>query len=239
METTEFKVGDVVRIKRCWLNGLYEGLELEVIRIGGACVYTKPHPQVAGGEPAFAPRDIELVRRAPASPAQEAPTPWRPNLSQRVRLRNPALTLIPATYDSQIGTMVEVSKDGGGRIVMTNGASWSVDPEQIEPIEPAPMPSGSAGKECPECGEVGKHRSSCAVLADKLDAALEHQRELNTKREWDSEKHPAPGFWPSLDERIAAARAELDQPSAERRARVSRFDPTPWQDWPKGWDDEP
>ena len=63
--------------------------------------------------------------------------------------------------------------------------------------------------------------------------------ELNTKREWDSEKHPAPGFWPSLDERIAAARAELDQPSAERRARVSRFDPTPWQDWPKGWDDEP
>lgn len=157
-----------------------------------------------------------LVRRAPASPAQEA---WVPRKGDRVRVKSATASPTRSAMGEggiTVGYVGEVQSFAGEHEVEVNG--WWINRCDLEP---APMPSGSAGKECPECGEVGKHRSSCAVLADKLDAALEHQRELNTKREWDSEKHPAPGFWPSLDERIAAARAELDQPSAERRARAA------------------
>jgi hypothetical protein len=62
------KVGDKVRIKRCWLNGLHAGLELVVTRINEIIAYTEPHPLLAD-EPAFLFDDIE--------PAAEAKAPER------------------------------------------------------------------------------------------------------------------------------------------------------------------
>ena len=41
---------------------------------------------------------------------------------------------------------------------------------------------------------------------------------------WDSEKYAGVAQWPSLDQRIAAARAELDKPSPKRFPHEGRSD---------------
>lgn len=269
METTEFKVGDVVRIKRCWLNGVNEGLELEVIRIGGACVFTKPHPQIVDDEPAFVPRDIELVRRAPASPAQEAPA--------CVACGKPQTN--PKHYFT--------TEDQRPLCACCNERGYSDLCKAIAARQSAPMPSGSAGKEepyvkgmdmgteparaveaiydgrgnliemrdvtpeacqhkridhelerCADCGATAESLSTEQYLAQlrslkKPDPYAQHRLAMEDSKIRDL-VDMCKSTQAARKRNIAALARELDQPTAERRARVSRFDPTPWQDWPKG-----
>jgi hypothetical protein len=212
METTEFKVGDVVRIKRCWLNGVNEGLELEVIRIGGACVFTKPHPQIVDDEPAFVPRDIELVHRASASPAQEA---WVPRKGDRVigydELQEDEDRDSPPPKWHRLGATVleDMKANGAVRLQWDSGDTGLAHVSNLRP-----MPSGSAGTEADVCcGDCREPASTCrhskpdpyAVAKSVSDA--EHAT-------WQSRNEQA------RKRNIAALARELDQPSAERRARL-------------------
>jgi hypothetical protein len=93
------------------------------------------------------------------------------------------------------------------------------EPSKVEQAKPWPI--------CPTCGcgynPKNDRCMNCFCKTKPTEDCV-----------WDSEKYNGNPNWPSLDERIAAAREQLSRP-----VKRSRFDPTPWQEWPMGGEDEP
>jgi hypothetical protein len=69
---------------------------------------------------------------------------------------------------------------------------------------------------------------------DPEQAAAKLRENGWTVPKWDRDEHDGKVNWPSLDERIAAAKQELSRP-----VKHSRFDGRPCDVWPMGGEDEP
>ncbi len=235
MQTSKikFKVGDVVKCHDDeGARGIEEGKEYEVTSLDEC-----GDPKLSGTEFSahYHRSRFTLVRRA-ASPAAEG---WREVGAQR-------------------------GSDGVYLVLWQRGNEfWAMSPGQGHPgdvrgndlrnytdqgfvlNEPAPaaLPDGKAGKEVPARSCVYAEHSvtsfdhstmrcnGCGALARDIgfDVYAIH-------RHWEGNvsTHALPANVEARKRNIAALAQELSEPSAQRRAQVSRFDGGPWQEWPKG-----
>lgn len=239
MTERQFQKGDVVKCVRGSSSRtfpLIEGQEYTV-----STVHTHGDVSLEGEKDQncgwFASR-FTLVRPAPLSDSKEPAKAWVPAVGDRVQPKGS-----DDDYGRRLRAVLIEALEFGGKPAFR--ARWEDDNSvgivmvgEIEPAPPLAAVEGGQGKA--NCVHSIDHRSECCCLCGMSAEEIlskEHP-ELPTKdTRWDSEKHPAPGFWTSLDSRIAAARAELDRPATA--PRFAKYEGGPWQEWPKGWDDEP
>lgn len=151
METTEFQIGDVVRCNES-NTVLVAGQEYTVIGMttwGLAFCDKYMHTPTPGR--------FTLVRRASASPAQEA---WVPKVGDRVRAVKVNTREKPGEYEAKLGdefVVQSIERDYQEPAAFGDGI-WA----DLCNLEPAPMPSGSAGKEADVyCGDCREPASTC------------------------------------------------------------------------------
>lgn len=118
---------------------------------------------------------------------------------------------------------------GDGSFVSSYARGLCLYREMLEPVAPARPPQD---------GLLMHHDAE-----DYMPGRLPNRAKavgLDPPKPWDHEIYTGKmggGTWPSLDDRIAAAKAEMDEPTSARKARLgARFDGRPGidTDWPGG-----
>lgn len=216
METTEFQIGDVVRCIED-ASGLRLGREY-TIAVTDRAAHCQLREILHQGW--FYQRRFELVRRAPASPAQEAPAqPTLPRPGQTWRVKNPESDDFGKTVTINLVSETHVHYD------------W-LPPERLhnctrrldhfnECFEPAPSaPSESAAKQDEPKRMTFRER----LEQTRASAAIQHSpyqgNDLDLEAQHARLTQQLPANQAARKRNIAALARELDQPSAERRARL-------------------